>query len=372
MKSKQIMLLLAAAVLLVGLAFWSGKRRQPPVSRLSGAALLPDLDVNAIAAIEIESGAGALKLARLNDRWCVTNAFNYPADFSRLSQRLLALRDVKIGQIQRGMAITAADATRVRFQDVRGNTLAELALGAGRQAKGGESMGYYQASDGRYLSRNGEPPVFLVKESLDEWNADPEGWLDSQIVSISPGDIATIEMRSAGGEPVVLDRLSGTLALVGLDAEKEIFESSRASGVDSALNYLRFTRIADPALPPDQSGFATGSLYRVTLKSGDIYTGTVGAAEAGDRYFKLAVELPPATTNDAVRATAEVRVAEANARLKPWTFLIASHAAGNLVRTRAELVSPKPAETNAVGNAEAPAQAEPDGAKDGEPADAGE
>lgn len=365
MKSKQIMLLFAAAVLLVGLAFWSGKRRQPPVSRLAGAALLPDLDVNAIASVEIESGAGTLKLARVDDRWCVTNAFNYPADFARLSQRLLALRDVKIGQVQRGMSIDAAGATKVKLRDGRGDTLAELALGAGRQAKGGESMGYYQASDGRYLSRNGEPPVFLVKESLDEWSADPEGWLDSQIVSIPPGDIATIEMRSAGGEPVVLDRSSGTLTLVGLNAAKEIFESGRAGGVDSALNYLRFTRIADPALAPDQLGFATGSLYRVTLKSGDIYTGTVGAEDAGDRYFKLQVELPPAATNDAVRAAAEVRVAEANDNLKPWTFLIASHAAGNLVRTRAELVAPKPAETNAAGNAEAQVPAEPDAAKAG-------
>ena len=361
MKSKPLVVLLMAALALLALAHWSGRRRQSPAAALAGTALLPGLDVNAVAAVEILEPGQTLRLARVGEAWCVTNAFNFPADFQRLVQRLVALRDIKIGQVQRGMTIAGDGATRVKLLDARGQALAELLLGATRQARGdGGNMGYYRPSEGRYLARNGGTEVFLVKESLDDWTAAAEGWLDTQILSIPAGDIATIEMRGpAGGDPVVLDRASGSLRLAGLDEATEQFDSGRASGVDSALNDLRFNRIADPALPAETLGFATGHLFRVTLKNGDIYRASLGAADGENRYFQVGVESGPPSTNETLRAEAEARVAAANARLSPWTFLIASYAAENMVRTRTELVAPKPAETNAPATAaEAPVAGE--------------
>lgn len=359
MKPRQILLLLVSAAILIGLAVLSGKRREAPAASQAGSPLLSGLELNRIAAVEVGAAGKTLRLARIDERWCVTNAYNYPVDFSRLSQRLIALRDVKIGQVQRGMTLDADRATQVRLLGQDDRPLATLTLGEARQARGGgdEPMRFYRASEGRYLSRNDDPAVFLVKESLDDWNTDAEGWMDSQITSIQATDIATIELRPAAGDPVVLDRSGGSLALVGLDAATETFESSRAGGVDTALSYLRFTQIADPSLTEEQLGFATGSLYRATLKGGEIYTARLGAARDDGRYLRIAAELPPAATNDAARAAAETRVAEANARLEPWTFVIASYAAANMVRTRDELVKPRPAETNAVETVPAPAAA---------------
>jgi hypothetical protein len=362
MKSKHLVLLLVAALVLIGLANWSSRRRQSPAASLAGTPLLPGLDVNAVAAVEIHERDQILRLARVDAAWCVTNAYNYPADFQRLVQRLVALRDVKIGQVQRGMTIGDADATRVKLLDARGQALAELTLGSARQARADAGgMGGYRPSEGRYLSRGSGGEVFLVKESLDDWTAATESWLDTQILGIPPDDIATIEMRgAAGGDLVVLDRASGSLKLAGLDEGTEQFDSGRASGVDSALNYLRFNRIADPALPAETLGFATGHLFRVTLKNGDIYQASLGAAAGESRYFSVGVESGPPSTNATLRAEAEARVAAANARLSPWTFLIASYAAENMVRTRTELVAPKPAETNAPATAAgAPAAGEP-------------
>ena len=93
-------------------------------------------------------------------------------------------------------------------------------------------------------------------------------------------------------------------------------------------------------------------------------------AACGDegRNFRLEVELSSSVTNDVERAAAETRVAEANARLKPWTFLIANYAANNMVRTRDELVSPKPVETNAVEQVAAPTAAQADTAATVQPA----
>lgn len=379
MKSKKILWLFVLALILVGAAYWT-KRTPGGAVGPAGTPLLPGLDVNSVAAIEIAEGGEILRLARLDDVWCVTNSFNYPADFGRLAQRLISLRDVKIGQVQRGMSLDAEDLKQVSFFDAQGSRLGGLTIGAGRQGASAGDQPYYRPASGRFLSRDGDKTVFLVKESLDEWNADASGWLDSEIINLSASDIAKIEIgRASGaddaGAPVVLDRSSGSLELVGLDEETEKFDSARGSGVDAALGYLRFNKIADPALTPAELGFSTGSYYRATLKSGEIYEALLGGGADGGRYLKLGVTMAPPTTNDAARLAAEARASAANAKLEPWTFLVSSYNAERMFRTRDELVKPKPvasndvaaagvdiapaAETAAAEAAAAPAAAEP-------------
>lgn len=351
MKPKHIVLLLIVAAALIVAARWSGGRRLVRSTPAAGQELLPALDLNAIAALEVVGADGAaLRLARRDNVWVVTNAFGYPADFEKLRSRLLALKDLKLGQLQRGMALGTNDITRVRLLDARGGQLAGLTLGARRQARGAGPMGGYGPGEGRYVSRDGSGDVRLVKESLDEWSASAENWLDTQLLNIPADDIAAIELRDPAGATVRLDRGAGSLKLEGLDEERESFDSSRAYGIESAFNYLRFNSVADPALDERQTGLATGHQFSVTLKNGESYAARIGDSPAGssDRYLKLAVALAPATTNDAARAEQEKRVAELSAKLSPWTFLISSYTAGNMTHSRTNLVTIKAAETNAV------------------------
>jgi hypothetical protein len=349
MKTRQLLLLLAIAIVLLAAARWSGSRRRPGPPEDVGKPLLEGLDINAVAAVEIADDARTLRLAREGGTWCVTNAFGYPADYQKLRERLIALRDVRIGQVQHGMRLGTGGVTRVSLLDADGRPLARLLLGERRRGGGGRPAGYGFA-EGRYVAREDTGMVCLVKESLDDWRPDPESWMDTQLLSVQADEIAAIEMRDPAGNVVRLDRGSGSLRLEDLDETRETFDTSKSYGLETAFSYLRFTRVADPALSEEQTGISTGHQFKVALKNGETYTARIGISppDSSDRYFKLAVELAPAETNDAARAAQEKRVAELARKVEPWTFLISSYSAENMTRSRSELVTPKPPATNDV------------------------
>ncbi len=369
MKFRHLMLLLAAAALLVGLASLTSRRQRPRPPAWSGKPVLPGLDVNAVRAVAVRKGADAVQLARVGDAWVVTNAFGYPADFAKLRTSLLALKDLTIGHHQPGMKLDDGDTTRVELSGADGQLLAVLVCGGQRQraapAEQGFGGGY---PDGRYVARAGESDVFLVKEGLESFSTTAKDWIDTQILNVPSADLASIQLTSPGGETVMLDRSSGTLLLAGL-ADSEEFDSSRSYGIESALGYLRVADIADPALTPEAIGLATGHLYRATLKNGEVYTARIGGtpADRTDRFARFAVELLPAGTNvtaDAASPAAqarreqESRVAALQETFGRWTYLISSYTAENMTCTRADLVKAKPAATNAADVVEAPATAD--------------
>jgi len=366
MKNKHIVILLIVAVLLLGLARLTSSRRQARPSAQIGRPVLADLKVNDVRAIEIRDSGGVLRAQRDGDIWSVTNAFGYPADFTKLRERLIALKEMKVGQVQRGLSIESNDAAHITLFDGNGRAMAGLTLGAQRQSSaGGDSpMGGYRRPEGRYVRTDGRDTICLVKESLDGWSTTADQWIDTQLLTLSSADIATIELQPPLGDAVRLDRSTGSLVLEGLDAATEALDTSRIYGIESALSYLRFDAVADPALDAGTTGVETGHLFRVSLKNGEAYTARIGNTAAGgsDRYLKLAVDLAPATTNDAARLAQETRVAELSAKFKPWTFLISSYTADNMTRQRADLVKAKPAETNTTSEVSATTDAATDAA----------
>ncbi len=359
MNSKKILLLLVLAVVLLGVAFWSQSTRKAAPPSAVGRRVLSDLDLNAVASVEVAEDGTILRMHRKDDRWVATNAFDYPLDFGKLRERLLTLRNLRIGQVQRGMKLPPEEVTRVSLLDGNGNRLARLLLGAHRSREGGGGAGGFGYTTGRYVALENKDSVYLVKESLSEWNPDVEDWLDTRIFeSIASSDIRSIELRNPSGEHLVLSREDGQLSLQGLDEEVESFNTGKSYSLESALSYLRFNNIADPALTREETGIATGHMYRVNLKNGESYIARVGASppESSDRYATFSVNLAPATTNDAARLEQETRVADWAARVEPWTYLIPSHNADNMILERNDLVTAKSSapkdravETNAGG-----------------------
>ena len=65
-----------------------------------GQKLLPDLPVNDIAQITIQSGTNELDLAKRDNLWRVRERDDYPANFSQISDLLLKFADLKIVQTE--------------------------------------------------------------------------------------------------------------------------------------------------------------------------------------------------------------------------------------------------------------------------------
>lgn len=365
MKTKNLAILAIVAAALVAVAKFTsdgGRAKKPAVS---GEPVFPALDAGAVAAMEISGGAGTVRVELGDYGWAVTNAFGYPADIVRLREAILALADLKIGHRQPDMSIDSSSAASVALFAADGAPLAKLLLGGSRESAQQEQTPYGMmggGADGRYIAREGSPDVFLVKENLSEFAADPKQWIDSQLLSVQASEVARIVLTAPDGATVAFDRSSGKLEMEGL-ADGEEFDSSKSYGLESAFAYLRLADVADPALDDAATGLADGtaSLFAVTTGDGVTYSARVGAEAPGGagRYARLAID--PGT--NAVPA----ELAAKSALFQRFTYVIPSYFAQNLTRTRADLVkeAPAPAEeppaeaAPAEEPAEAPAEAAP-------------
>jgi len=177
MKTSKLIALVAAAALLAVLALWSGKARTPRKPEQIGKPVLPGLQINDIRRIELSQQGKAVALASTDAGWVVASHYNYPADIGKIRENLLALRDLKIGDVQRGITLDAATVTLVDLQDERGKSLASLRLGDVR-TKPNEQYGW-DMPYGRSVAANTDDTAFLVKDTLNAFEPDAKTWIST-------------------------------------------------------------------------------------------------------------------------------------------------------------------------------------------------
>ena len=344
MATQKLISLTAAAAVLAGLAYFSNTHHKAKTPPLVGKPVIGAIDLSDIQKIEIgPSGGKKLALESTDSGWSIKTLFGYPADIAKIRENLLKVKDLKIGHVATGKKLNAP--ILVDLQNAAGKSLATLRLGdkhlrqpTGEMAQfgGGEA-----APDGRYVSAAGADTVFLVKETLEAFDGDPKSWADTQIASVPAADITAIEIAH-GSQAVKLEKKDGAWTLDGLGAKEE-FDTSKSYGVESALNYLNFSAVADPALTDAQLGMAAGTTYAVALKSGERYTAKIGATVTNsmDRYFKISASFTPAGTNATLNAELTKKVEAFNAKAGKWTYVIPSYNAENMTKSRSDLVKAK-------------------------------
>ncbi len=165
MTTKQLAILLGAAAVLGGAALCLSSGSKPSGAKLNGKAIFPKLDISQVARVEL---GDKLKLASGEKGWTVETYHNYPADHAKLTENLLKLTELKVGQVSRGKKIENADV--LTLKDASGKEVASLPLGE-KHAKWGH---------GRYATFEGE--TVLVSDSLDAFGADGKSWVETKIV----------------------------------------------------------------------------------------------------------------------------------------------------------------------------------------------
>jgi hypothetical protein len=176
MTTKQLAILLGAAAVLGGAALCLSSGSKPSGAKLNGKAIFPKLDISQVARVEL---GDKLKLASGEKGWTVETYHNYPADHAKLTENLLKLTELKVGQVSRGKKIENADV--LTLKDASGKEVASIPLGE-KHAKWGH---------GRYATFEGE--TVLVSDSLDAFGTDGKSWVETKIVDtpwISFNDIA--------------------------------------------------------------------------------------------------------------------------------------------------------------------------------------
>ena len=176
MTTKNLVVLVGAAAVLGGAAWCLSSGSKPSRAKLNGKAIFPKIEMSEVARVEL---GDKLKLASSDKGWVVETYHNYPADHAKLTENLLKLTELKVGQVARGKKLESTDA--LTLKDASGKELASLQLGE-KHAKWGH---------GRYATFSGE--TVLVSDSLDAFGSDGKAWVDTKIVDtpwISFNDIA--------------------------------------------------------------------------------------------------------------------------------------------------------------------------------------
>ncbi len=376
MNPKKLGILAAVAVVLGGIAYMTSREPADTTPEALGKTVLGELDVNAVEKITLTTPTATTTVARAGDKWVLANRYDYPVDFGKVRDILIDLSELKVGQVievsdtrRKSLKLAppkAGDEDTGMLLELYGEgagKIASLLIGETRKRKTEDAPGDGYP-DGRYVSTDGGETAYLVKETLTQLSETPTDWLDTEICNVSSSDIEDIRIAGPARPKLTFTKKDGSLKLAGVRDEEEL-ETSKMYSIESALSYLRLEDIADPALGDDVTGMNDPVVFTANTKKGEIYSARVGnkVADGDKRYLRLAVALKPAEPEPAPpededeeakkkrekeaekkaneRTELEATVAELNAKLAPWTFVIESYKSDNLAITRDKLVKLK-------------------------------
>jgi len=270
MKRKHFLILVIVAVVLA-LAGMAYQLRQSTSwsSAKSGREMFPNLPVNDVTKIQIQTGSDKLTLQRQSSGWQVVERGGYPADFTKIRDlirslwELKAVREMQVGTAQFGRLKILPpgkggnSGTQIDLLDSNGKSLGTLILGK-KQEQSDESAA---GSAGRFVFNPAHPDrVYVVSDSFD--SADPlviGQWLDKAFVSAA--DLK--EVAKAGTDP----KTGWKLARASDKAEWKLEDASPNESVkkEFAGSLTGFHPSITDVLPADTAGDKTGLQQPITV-----------------------------------------------------------------------------------------------------------
>lgn len=364
MKTKQLLALLSFVIIAIVIgvlmrnretAKWTGS-----TTGNAGALVVPDLDVNAVAAILIKDAQAQLTLKKSDEKWTVVEAGGYPADFQKIRTLLLDLKKLKIAQSVPGAekfharlnlleptGETIASGVLLQFKDQSGTPLHSLILGKNHSKKGPANSPFGgNWPDGKYLRVKESGLIGLVANTFSSITTEKSRWVNRDFFKV--GDKASIAVSQDGKEVWRLTKKDGKLTLDGDVPEGKELDTSVISGVANALSYGGFADIATG----DAADFTPSKTCRIVDVDGVQYDLAFG--EKTNNQYPLRVEVSyvgpekrdPATdesAEDAEKASAafaeklaatQEKVTTLTKRLSGWTYLVSGYTLDPLDKTR--------------------------------------
>lgn len=338
MNMKKLIGMVVVFVLLAGIALVQRKDDTPRQQESNGqAGILPSgLDLNAVSQLDVTQGSNNVELVKKDGVWTVASLYGYPADFSRLADALRAMAEVKAGSPLRAANVQASEfglddtAKQITLKTGDGRAAAAVTVGARREASA--QVGW---ANQFFVRKNQESAVYLVDYDFQPFSEKPEEWISTELLRVSSGDVVSVQ---AGEVLLKLDGADWTLA--GLDQAAEELQTSEASRMRSALQYLNCTTVADPAKTDAELGMETPVVFVAQTQDGLTYTVKLGAKTGDGQFMRIAVDYVRAEQSEEGDDRAD-KAAKLNARLSPWTYVIGTYAAEAMQLTRDKLVKPK-------------------------------
>ncbi|HVU27339.1 MAG TPA: DUF4340 domain-containing protein [Verrucomicrobiae bacterium] len=381
MNRKQFIILIVLVVVIGGAA-WRHHRLQTASWNNSnpqlGGKLLGNFQVNDVAQIRIAQGTNEVILLKTNDLWRVSERGNYPADFSKISQFLIKLRDLKIVQTmeagpsqwpQLGLGAPGQgtnSATMLGFFDASGKPVQILLLGKNHLHESqqvspeGENENW---PDGRYvLASTNSPTVVVISDTLSEAAPLVSQWLDKTFFKVEKPQSISVNYPAATNS-WKLFRGSETNDWKLADAKPdEKLDDAQATTIANALSSPNFNDVAID-LKPAQTGLDKPTRVEIKTLDGFDYSINVGLQTNDNYYFALnkmtgtfPTEHQPEKDEKPQDKTArdkafqdnlkklQDKLAQENA-LTNWIYEVPSWSLDSLLKKRSQLLVAEPAAT---------------------------
>lgn len=333
----------AVSIALAVLALWHQAALVAP--KYAPESFFPNLStqIRNVARIHIVSKAnGALDIAfEPSKGWVLPSMHNYPANFDEVRTTLIGMAALQTVAPQTHRAdwlhYLGLDAPSkggagiaITLLDEKGSTIA--AMIAGKTKNIGEQGG----AIGLFVRKPDSTQSWLAR-SVFEPKADPDGWLDKDVVSIDRARIAEADVQPESGPSYIVRRDrpgDSDFALVNMPKGRALAYDSASDGVAAAIVGFIFDKVA----PASQFDFANAT--RLVTKTFDGLTVTVEVIKQGeDSWATVSADAAPGKKD----AQAEAR--KITEKASGWAYRIPAYKAAQFMTTLDSLL--KPLETKA-------------------------
>jgi len=287
MRLKNLALTIAVLAALSAAVFFARRPAPPPsVDARLGQPLADRAAIEKAAKFRLSDQGKTVTLVRQPDgTWRVSNYFDLPADFSKLSTLIGNLTDAKL---QRLVTSNPERLTRLEFKDTKIDLLdsADKELWSVTLGKNAETGG------GRYVRFGTEQKAFL--SNLNAYlDAEPKNWADAQILNLKPEDVAKIEIPFADGGPITVSRAKKEDPWTADKTPSgQKVKADKISTLLGSVGSVRFSDTNDLTDANVTAAKASERVFKLTTFDGKTYTVSLGR-KPEERKLK-----PPAPTTD--------------------------------------------------------------------------
>ncbi len=374
MKSKQLVLLFLAAVVLGGGGMLVLRSRQDDYRKSAtemGAKVLGNVDISAIAGIRFKQGTNAVSVVRNGDAWTVRERGDFPANFGDVSEFVRKVADLKVVQPQRVGAsrlalleLTPDKGTLVELLGADGKVLKSLLLGSKHLKSGGAAESQFGGGafpDGRYVMVGSDlSTVAVVAEPLANANPKPEDWIAKEYVKVEPPvSIEVMHLEATNSFTLSRTNELGDWVLVGAKPGEDL-DKNKVSQFGSLLSS---PAIDDVKLNPDLKALGLDTPVQATIRtaSGFTYKFRIGKGE-GEESVPVQVSIDAEFQKERVAGkdekpedkakldkdfkehlTKQAEKLKSEQAFAKWTVVMKKWSLDSLLKKRSELMADKAA-----------------------------
>jgi len=327
------------ATLALVISAWAAHSTRARVARIEKGPLFPGLmeRANDVAEIEIETGEGAFRVVREDDRWILPAKGGYQARPERTRELVQSLAELQIIEPKTSNPnlfshlglVDPSDpdggAMRITLRDEEGGTLASLHRG-----------GYLENDvfTRWFARRDGEAQAWYVEGNMPRVS-NPLDWIHRQIVQTPASRLTEVEIQRANGERLVAVRTAPDGGDPDEDAAAWRLRGAPASGGDQVDNlafaiataaaYIGLDDVTRAAEIPWPSQGVTVMRYRT---SSGLTVEARLAEIAGESWVRVSASGGKAPSGEAspmengAASSADARAAEINQRVSGFAFKV--------------------------------------------------